>query len=906
MGWIICLNFFFVLNASAQFDEVTDNFGLGDFDSDIPVFGNGLSFYDFNEDGWDDITLATTNHGVKVFRNNGGILEEKTFFSGLSGELKHPIWIDYDNDGDQDFFVCRNMDWPYLFRNDGDDVFTDVSWSLPCPDNNPASMCASWGDYDNDSFPDLYLGNYHVYTGSTSWLFHNDGDGTFTEMAAELGVDNGVHAAFQSLWLDYDFDNDVDLFLVNDRLHGNRLYQNNGEDGFTDIADSVGFNVPDYCMGLNTSDIDRDGDFDFYITNTFDGNKMLINNNGIFTDMAQEMNSILYNYSWGCVFIDDDNSGWEDISVMCDEYSPTAPFNHFLQNNGGTAFNINNEMYNCLVNLPSFTTAKGDVDGDGFADMVTMNVDAEQVRLWQNSANGNHFIRVTLEGTVSNRNAIGSIVRCWHNGSFNMCNLSYGNSFMSQDSQHMIIGMDDDVLVDSLTVTWPSGWVDRFYNLNVDESFSFIEGETFGIQQNLEVYMLCTGTSIELVSPEASEYLWSSGETEQVLFIDSPGSYEVSFQNEFGLSASSVFNVLQVDPALIDIHTNEISCAGANDGCIQIESDGDTWLDVSWLDNSSESERCDLAPGFYEANILDGNGCMQSLEVELFEPMALNIQTYADSVCVGSTTIIEMEIFGGTAPYTQNWYEINPEFAFAGDHPFSIVDGHGCLFEGMVSIPEFPNIEFDYWTDTICYSETTEIEFSISPAYYDYFIDWQENDPQSLTAGVHEAIILANNGCAMIAEFEVMQYPQLFLDAEIEYPTQDNILLQFEVNGGIPPYDYFINGNSTGAEISNMPLGPCNLMVTDQAGCSVSEEINIVTDVDNNFKSDLNIYPNPFSENLVVSANTLLDWRLYDVSGKLLEADKSADCRLVLNTGGLSNGVYILEVNGKRFELLRE
>lgn len=901
--WILSCHF--LSPARSQFEDVSVEYGLDDYSSNVSTFGNGVSFFDFNEDGWDDLTIASTNHQVTVYENMQGTLVERNFLPYLNGELTQVAWVDFDNDGDNDLFISRKFDWPYLFRNDGDFVFTDVSWALPCNYAAPFSTCGTWADYDNDSYPDLYMTNYHVYTGATSWLFHNNGDGTFTEVATELGINNGVHAAYQTLWLDYDFDHDMDLFLVNDRFHGCRLYQNNGADGFVDIADSVGFNILDYCMGLNCADIDRDGDFDFYITNTFEGNRLLINDGGVFTEMGEEMNAILYNYSWGCLFIDDDNSGWEDLSVMCDEWSSSAPYNHYLQNDHGQGFIMQNEMYDGPVNSPSFTTAKGDVDHDGFYDMITMNVDAEEVHLWRNTANSNHRITVTLAGVVSNRNAIGSIVRCWHSEGLNMHSLAYGSSYMSQDSQNMIIGLGDDTTIDSLTVTWPSGWVDTYYNLPADSIYHFTEGETLLSQQAMHVYVLCPNEALVLNAPEAVEFLWENGEMEQSITVLEEGTYDVSYVNSFGLSGTASFQVVGVELESLDVMTQQVSCHDSNDGCISISDESSSLQMVVWDNGVVALSQCNLPAGEYHAQIIDQNGCHQSLDIALIEPEPLSFSSQVDPTCPQGLTKINWEVHGGTSPVNVDWMNVNPESVAAGSYAYLITDANNCSLSGEVVVTQQEPFDMTIISDTVCAGENISIDFAVFPSNEIYVFDWQGENPLSMSAGVHEVLVMDEFGCSQNFEFVVDQFDEIITEVTVTNDLGNGSgLISLDVSGGLPPYDFEINGSTVSENVLNLPIGNYQIMIQDANGCSVVMDAVISTDVSNEIKSDFNAYPNPFDEYLVIDAEPNANWSICDITGRLISSGVCRSDKLILDSAQWSCGWYVLSVQNQKIELL--
>lgn len=263
--------------------------------------GNGCSFVDFNLDGWDDATFSTLT-GVLFYENNqqGGFNEVDLGITIL-GESKHPTWIDIDNDGDLDFFSTNYNTPCSLWLNEGNGNFSDISATSGIQQTYLwSSNGASWGDFNNDGFLDVYITNYNVEGGITNYLYQNNGDQTFTDVTPYCNCSNGVRNSFQSLWFDINDDGLLDLDVINDRVnYPNSIYQNLGNGYFVDIGPSVNFNQSIYAMSLSMSDYDNDDDADFYITNGYPGNLFLNYQNGIYMDIAGNQNMEVYEVCWG-------------------------------------------------------------------------------------------------------------------------------------------------------------------------------------------------------------------------------------------------------------------------------------------------------------------------------------------------------------------------------------------------------------------------------------------------------------------------------------------------------------------------------------------------------------------------------------------------------------------------------
>ncbi|HEV8131234.1 MAG TPA: CRTAC1 family protein [Acidobacteriota bacterium] len=337
----------------------------------------GISAVDYDNDGFYDLFIPD---GVesKLFRNRGdGTFEDVTANAGLSGldGVSVGVFADYDNDGFKDLFVSRTFRHNQLFHNNGDGTFTDVTGKSGIGEDSCATV-ASWGDYDNDGYLDLYVGRYldprkeipttfYARNGLPNQLYHNNGDGTFTNVTAKAGVgDTGL--CLGSVWGDYDNDGYPDLYVVND-FGRNTLYHNNGNGTFTDV--SVKSNTLDYGAGMSASfaDYDNDGKLDIYVANIrsehawfaeeptvagymincfrqgvwktdmplyweifrqsglefvgvfqqmASGNTLLRNKgDGTFEDVTWKANANPPGWFWGASFADFDNDGWQDIYV---------------------------------------------------------------------------------------------------------------------------------------------------------------------------------------------------------------------------------------------------------------------------------------------------------------------------------------------------------------------------------------------------------------------------------------------------------------------------------------------------------------------------------------------------------------------------------------------------------------
>jgi hypothetical protein len=264
--------------------------------SDLDDFiGGGLSFYDFDNDGWDDLVFLHLWDTMSVYRNNQGVFESINLAIYDTGQAKQVLWVDYDNDGLNDLFVSYLYGYVKLYKNFGGLNFVDYTVQASLHHQFGANHSITFGDYDRDGFLDLFIGRYSYQSdnsvnGEKNALLRNNGNGTFSEVTLPSGIDVGINQTLASVWMDYNKDGWPDLNVVTDRDHLlNNLFKNNGDNTFTDVAPALGATAPDtHGMSNTVGDFDNDGDLDVYITNIESRNCVfLVNNNNVdFTDLS--------------------------------------------------------------------------------------------------------------------------------------------------------------------------------------------------------------------------------------------------------------------------------------------------------------------------------------------------------------------------------------------------------------------------------------------------------------------------------------------------------------------------------------------------------------------------------------------------------------------------------------------
>ncbi len=527
--------------------NVTRAAGLADFrnfvgprTSQMPEdMGPGVAWGDFDNDGDDDLFLVSAGGAMNVpdpqlapcelYDNDGGTFRRVTSFPELRIHGMGAAWGDYDGDGLLDL-VVSGYNTLLLFHNDGGEKFTRDT-RLPNPPGFWSS--ATWGDYDNDRRLDLNVCGYIHYgsneadrdkgtmqigsfipftlnpssfTPGTNMLFHQNADGTFTEVAAQLNVQNISGRSLGGLWHDFDQDGWLDLYVAND-VSDNVLFHNVGG-RFEDISHPA--LVADYrsAMGLAVGDYDRDGDDDMHVTHWVAQENALYDNTWAdfnvrgktagtnfplrFMDIADQrgLGQIALPYvGWGTEFVDLDHDGWLDLLVVNGStIEVPGPYPKKLQAQEMFVFwNRRAEYFHNLARLDpalsekhvSRSLACADFDNDGDMDFVIADL-GEGVRLFRNDMAAGHWLKMRLRS----KNAAG-VANGFGDGSVAVAAVNAvglrrsvgGVSYLSQSSHTLHWGLGAATRVDKLEVRWHAGGTNVFENLDADAFYEVIEGD---------------------------------------------------------------------------------------------------------------------------------------------------------------------------------------------------------------------------------------------------------------------------------------------------------------------------------------------------------------------------------------------------------------------------------------------
>ena len=459
----------------------SSNFGLGqefypqEGNLDIVGFygielfhgGGGVSFVDWNSDGFDDLTFATNNGQDVIFYENlgdGFQLVDPPFVSNTY-EHKQILWIDYDNDGDKDLFISTYNGPNLLYQNDGNMNLTDVTATVGLPTDSQETFGITFGDVNMDGYLDFYQCNHGVNgsNGATNeYYVYDPSSSSYIDQTAMAGIGNGIKLSFCSAFFDFDRDNDLDLYIANDKIsQENTLYMNLGNGVFVDVSIPSNSNIAICAMNTAIGDYNNDGFFDIYVTNSFSGPSTLLKNDGdnTFTDVSVSAGVTFDRNGWAANFLDYDNDMDLDLYVTSQDPGIDVP-SAFYVNDGNGSFAEPLSLNGGLGGVDTVgaqVNAYGDFNNDGKLDVAVNRVFDVNFSLFSNhTENDNNYLAIKLQGSQANRDAYGAIMEVWIDGSSWSYATHSTHAYLAQNSDRQIISIGTHTSIDSLQIIWPS------------------------------------------------------------------------------------------------------------------------------------------------------------------------------------------------------------------------------------------------------------------------------------------------------------------------------------------------------------------------------------------------------------------------------------------------------------------
>ena len=499
----------------------------------------GVALIDYDRDGWPDIYFTNAQsvemalHGVKArsalyHNNHDGTFTDVTDKAGVG----YPCWAmgasvgDYNNDGWPDLLVTC-LGGVVLYRNNGDGTFTDVTKSAGLGGDSQWATGAAFGDYDGDGWDDLFVSHYVDFhlddlpafgssmtckymgievqcgprglKGSPDTLYHNNRNGTFTDVSKKAGVDDPEHRfGLTAIWSDFDNDGKLDLLVTNDG-QPNYLYQGDGRGNFTDVGFTSGVGLSEdgarqANMGVALGDYMHNGRMSLLISHFDNEYAAFYRNDGnmIFTDVSLTSGiarGTTGYVGWGDAFVDFDNDGWQDFFLVNGHVYPQMdnpllratyrqPKLLFFNQHNGTFKDISKDA-GAAIQIPQVSRgmAIGDLFNDGKLEAVIENLVGQPMILRPAGGSQHHWISFQLEGVKCNRLALNARVKVAAGNLMQMGEVISGGSYLSQSDLRIHFGLGEHLRADKTRVIWPDGKIEILSNLLADRFYIVREGD---------------------------------------------------------------------------------------------------------------------------------------------------------------------------------------------------------------------------------------------------------------------------------------------------------------------------------------------------------------------------------------------------------------------------------------------
>ncbi|MBK6989957.1 MAG: VCBS repeat-containing protein [Bacteroidetes bacterium] len=915
-----------ILFALAGFISVgnTANAQLAFTDSNSKISGPfhsgcATTVTDVNFDGMDDLFRLDQGNALYLdLQNRDGSFTTHFIVNHGGGSSWAMTCADVDQNGWKDvaFDGGSGIQVIKIFGGGGSITYT----SMTLANSGFFLQNATFADMNNDGWIDLFCCDDN----GPSQLYLNDGAGllnisTFVNFAVNPGIDyNGDPADsgnYGSTWIDFDNDNDLDLYVAHcrqsttsptDLRRINRLFVNDGSNNYTEMANAFGIDIGWQTWTASFGDLDNDGDLDLVLTNHDHTSQIFVNDGtghytenmstGFNTDAITPIESVVEDF---------DNDGYADILVTGSEWM-------YWKNNGNMTFS---QVNNLFASNGMLSFASGDLNHDGFIDIYSSYGDIYTSPssvadvMYLNNGNANNFITFDIKGTTSNINAIGGRATIYGPWGVQVREVRAGESYGTCNSSQLHFGLGSNTVVDSAVVRFPSGTEQRFYGLESNQFVSVLEG-TCSVTGNIVSgpSAICTGQTATLTASAGfAAYDWSNGDAGMTSTVSTAGQYNVAV-TDGGCTNVSPSIILALNPD----ETPTVSTSGevvfCHGGSVTLQSTPAT--SYSWSNGGTGQSEVITESGLYSVTIQGVCGSFTSA------PVLVDVLTPPNPVANGTVITTPQAVTLNATGDLVNWYDQQV--------------GGTLLATGLSYTTPVISIPTTYWIDnTLSYQGATD--FTGMPYHQGTAFSG------GTTNGTNDFTVLAPctlHSVKVYTDSVGMREIQL-LDASnavvnsvmVNIPVDSS---RVTLNFALTPGTYHLTTNSTvnqssfGTNAPRLRRSSLNVLypytinnlisvtgsnqgafyyyyffdweVQAASYNCTSDRIPVLVDVSTGINDiafqGVSIYPNPAHDFVTIDTDSPILVNVYDASSRLVKSDKYTASSNKLSISDLASGIY--------------
>jgi len=525
------------------------------------------NWVDIDGDGDDDLYVLdkSENDPNLLYRNDGNGSFTRMLNNELVDESTKAVastWGDIDNDGDLDTYIVNNQGVPsMLFEGNGDGSFVKIE-DDPSSSETGYMHGASFADYDRDGYVDIFASSF--FATEFNRLYHNNGDGTFTKVTNDP-VAEGTGRSVGGSWGDFDNDGYPDLFVPNGDGANNLLYRNNGNGSFEEITSGPVVSDGGNSVGGSWGDMDNDGDLDLFVVNTSNENNFLYRNDGgVFTKITQGDAVSDGGQSHNANWVDINNDGFIDLFVTNDQNQDNA-----LYINSGSGMLFKSTTDAALgVSGNAYGSSWADYDQDGDMDLFIATHSGDNNELYDNTCAAGNYVNIDLIGTISNQSAIGAKVFVKSNGIWQMREINAQSGFGGQSAMSAHFGIGQSTSIDSIRIEWPSGYVQYETQININQHIE-IEEDNASVVEGYAFHDVNGNCLLDEADETLANVVINIAPNNMVTHTDENGYYRVFLApGSYSLSPESMphWNVSCPSPVTVNVNQQIQTYSGNNFG----------------------------------------------------------------------------------------------------------------------------------------------------------------------------------------------------------------------------------------------------------------------------------------------------------------------------------------------------